>query len=94
MCPATTDEPIRPMRISWGQAEERNLVQLDQCLPTSLRGAARAEELRKRWNEANLTLPSTVAALSMQLSRLRKRSRTQGHERSQADHGKMNSEGG
>ena len=89
MCPTTIEEPTRPVRISWCQAEERNLVQLDQDLPTSLRGAARAEELKRRWNQANPTLPSTVAALRMQLSRIRSRSRAQDQGPDLDDQGKQ-----
>ena len=69
VCPATTEEPTLTVQISWGQVEETSLVQLYQDLPSGVRGSARSVEIRRRWNEANLTLPSIAAALSIQMRR-------------------------
>ena len=83
MCPATAGIVAKPERISWSPTKESCLVNIAQSLERTAGGVTRAELLLQRWNEANPTLPSTAAALNMQLSRIRAR-----------DHAHKDQEGG
>ena len=73
VCPTTMTGGFQPVRISWDQDRETDLLRVDASIPKEVRGLARAEALQAAWLWANPTLPSRGTALVMQLSRIRRR---------------------